>query len=490
MSSPAHLFQLLLPEVVVSVCALVVLFVDVSLLRQKPSSLRSRVAIALTIVGCIVGIVCATRMNTGVAFPMVDLTAVVPLLKIVLLGLTVFTALISWDAKFTKHVGEYYALLLLAAAGLMLLISSNNLLMIFVAVELVSLSLYAMTALNKSSAASAEAGLKYFLFGGTAAAFMLYGISLIYGLTGSLDLNTVAASLESQKLEPLHYLAIILTLTGFGFKIAAAPFHLWAPDVYQAAPTPIAAFIASASKVASFFVLARVLMCGFASVRGVADANGWTQILAILAALSMILGSIAAIAQTRVKRLLAYSAIANAGYALLAFWSGESRAVSSLLFFVVTYAVTVLGAFGIVSLVENDGNRDDLTAFAGLSRRAPALSLCMLIFMLSLAGIPPLSGFFGKFYLFTAALSGPEQMRPLWLVVIGAATSALSLYYYLQVLKQIYVIAPPAGAKPLQVDFPAKFAVLTLAVVVIVLGCAPGLLLNNLDSGLSLLCRL
>ncbi|MGZ4964175.1 MAG: NADH-quinone oxidoreductase subunit N, partial [Limisphaerales bacterium] len=478
---------LLLPEIVIAISALAVLFVDVSILREKPIALRSRIISALTIVGCLIGIVCAAQGGSATSFAMVDLPSVGPLLKIVLLGLTIFTALISCDAKFTRHVGEFHALLLLAAAGLMLLISSNNLLMIFVAIELVSLSLYAMTALNKSSAASAEAGLKYFLFGGTAAAFMLYGISLLYGLTGSLELDAVSTSLQTHTLEPLHYLAIVLTITGFAFKIAAAPFHLWAPDVYEAAPTPIASFIASASKVASFFVLARVLLVGLAPQRGIDGAAGWTQILAVLAALSMVLGSIAAIAQTRVKRLLAYSAIANAGYALLAFWSGESRAVSALLFFVITYSVTVLGAFGIVSLVESDGNRDSLSAFAGLSRRAPVLSMCMLIFLLSLAGIPPLSGFFGKFYIFTAALSGPEHLRPLWLVVLGAATSAISLYYYLQVLKQIYVIPAKADAKPLQVNAPATFAIVAMAIVVVLLGCLPGLLLNNLGSGLSLL---
>ncbi|MDB6056911.1 MAG: dehydrogenase subunit [Verrucomicrobiales bacterium] len=480
-SNPSHLLTLLLPEIVVAICALAVLFVDVSLLRQKSIEVRSRASSAITILGCLVAIVCAARNTPANAFAMVDLTAVGPVVKIVLLALTIFTALISWEARFTRHIGEYYALLLLAAVGLMLLISSNNLLMIFVAVELVSLSLYAMTALNKSSAASAEAALKYFLSGGTAAAFMLYGISLLYGLTGSLDLEIIASSLQTHALEPLHYLAIVLTITGFAFKIAAAPFHLWAPDVYVAAPTPIASFIASASKVASFFVLARVLLIGFAG------GPGWTTILAVLAALSMVLGSVAAIAQTRVKRLLAYSAIANAGYALLALWSGEARAVSSLLFFVITYAVTVLGAFGIVSLVENDGKRDELSAFAGLSRRAPVLSMCMLVFLLSLAGIPPLSGFFGKFYIFTAALSGPEHLRPLWLVVLGAATSAISLYYYLQVLKQIYVVPAAAGAKPLPVNGPATFAVVALAIIVVVLGCVPSLLLNNLGSGLSLL---
>lgn len=487
MSSPSNLFFLLLPETIVAIAALAVLFVDVSLLRQKPLGVRCRIAAAVTVLGCVLAASACGFSGTPKVFAMVDLPSIGPVLKLVLLGLTVFTALISSNAKFTKHVGEYYALLLLSAAGLMLLISSSNLLMIFIAIELVSLSLYAMTALNKSSGASAEAGLKYFLFGGTAAAFMLYGISLLYGLTGSLNLDVIATSLQTRALEPMHYLAIVLTISGFAFKIAAAPYHLWAPDVYSAAPTPVASFIASASKVASFYVLARVLLVGFGASAGFGVEHGWSQVLGVLAACSMILGSVAAIAQTRVKRLLAYSAIANTGYALLAFWSSEAHAVGSLLFFVITYAVTVLGAFGIISLVEADGNGDQLSAFAGLSRRAPVVSFCMLVFLLSLAGVPPLSGFFGKFYIFTAALSGPDHLRPLWLVVLGAGTSAISLYYYLQVLKQIYVVPANADATPLQVNAPAVVAVVGLAIVVVLLGCVPGLLLNNFDSGSSLL---
>jgi NADH-quinone oxidoreductase subunit N len=373
----------------------------------------------------------------------------------------------------------------------MLLISSNNLLMIFIAVELVSLALYAMTALNKASVASAEAGLKYFLFGSTAAAFMLFGLSLIYGLTGELQLDAVATKLQSQSLEPIHYLALAMTLTGFGFKIAAAPFHLWAPDVYQAAPTPIASFIASASKIGSFFVLARVVVAGFGAERGNVSWShtvaGWMPVLAVIAAISMVLGSVAALTQTRVKRLLAYSAIANAGYALLALLANESQAMSSLLFFVISYGVTVLGAFAVVALVENSGSSDHLTGFAGLSRRAPVLSACMLVFLLSLAGIPPLSGFFSKFYVFTSALSGPEHLEALWIVIIGAATSAISFYFYLQILKQIYVSPPREDAVPVRAPLPAQLAVIALAVVTLLLGCMPGLLLDHLNTGLTLL---
>jgi NADH-quinone oxidoreductase subunit N len=491
MTNPTNLLRLLAPEAIVVFTALLALFLDVSFTRDKSNATRQRVVGGVAVCGCLLAIAWIALTTPADGFSMVDLVAVAPILKAVVLGLTIVTVFLSLDTQFTKHLGEFYALLLLAATGLMLLISSNNLLMIFIAVELVSLSLYAMTAFNKASAASAEAGLKYFLFGSTAAAFMLFGISLLYGLTGELQLDDVAQKLQSQTLEPIHYLALVMVLTGFGFKIAAAPFHLWAPDVYQAAPTPIAAFIASASKIGSFFVLARLVLAAFTAERGSASWHqmvaGWMPVLMVVAAISMVLGSVAAITQKRVKRLLAYSAIANAGYALLALMANEPRAISSLLFFVVSYGITVIGAFGVVALVENAGGRDQLSDFAGLSARAPALSACMLVFVLSLAGIPPLSGFFGKFYVFTSALSGPEHLQALWILIVGAVTSAISLYYYLQILKQIYVVPARENAGRLRASLPAQLAVIALAAVTILLGCVPGLLLHHLNTGLTLL---
>ncbi len=488
--NPLNLMRLVAPECILVIFALTALFMDVATLREQSAKVRQWVVGSLSGVACLTVMIWIACIRPEGSYSMVELPAVSFLLKEVLLGLTLVTALISFDAKFTRHIGEYYALLLLAAVGLMLLISSNNLLMIFVAVELVSLSLYAMTALDKTSPASAEAALKYFLFGSVAAAFMLFGISLLYGVTGQLQLDAIAGKLQTQHLEPIHYVALVMTLTGFAFKIAAAPFHLWAPDVYQAAPTPIASFIASASKVGSFFVLARIVLAGFGSARGGAGwghlAAGWVPVLAILATVSMVIGNLVAIVQTRVKRLLAYSAIAHGGYALMALLADEQRAVSSLLFYVITYAITVLGAFGVVAMVEHSGGRDRFSDFAGLSRRAPLLSFCMLVFLLSLAGIPPLSGFFGKFYVFTAAISGPDHLQAFWLLIVGGATSVVSIYYYLQVLKQIYVAPAPANVGSLNISMPAQIGIVALAIAVIVLGFAPGLLLGRLNDGLTL----
>src|SRR5580658_3660668 len=318
--------------------------------------------------------------------------------------------------------------------------------MIFIALELLSISLYALAAFDKGSMASSEAALKYLLFGGMSAAFTLFGISLVYGMAGDIQLDAIAARLRVQPVEPVFYTALVMTLVGFAFKLAAAPFHLWAPDVYEGAPTPVASFIASGSKVASFFVLARILLTAFPGARGTASLNdflpGWAPVFIVLAVLSMVAGNVAAIVQTNVKRLLAYSAIAHAGYALLALLADQRHALSALLFYTITYAFTVLGAFAVVGVVEAGGRSGTLADFAGLSRRAPVLSFCMLIFMLSLAGIPPLSGFFGKFYIFTAILDTAPKLSLLWLVVLGVAASAVSLYYYLQVLKQIYATAP------------------------------------------------
>ena len=474
----------LAPEIIVVATALLVLLADLALAREKPLGVRVGLAGTITCLGCALAMAWIVQAPCTAHLAMLAVTPMTQWIKLPLLVLTIFAAALSGHERFTRHAGEYFAVLLLAAAGMMLLISSDNLLMIFVALELLSVSLYALAGFDKGSVASSEASLKYFLFGGVSAAFTLFGISLVYGVAGDVQLGDIAAQLRGRPAEPIFYAALVMTLVGFAFKLAAAPFHLWAPDVYEGAPTPVASFIASGSKVASFFVLARILLSGFQDARGMVSVDflaGWAPVVAVLAALSMVAGNVAAIVQTNVKRLLAYSAIAHAGYALLALLADRREALSALLFYAITYAFTVVGAFAVVGVVEQSGRKASLADFAGLSRRAPLLSFCMLIFMLSLAGIPPLSGFFGKFYLFTAAAEATPKLSLLWLVVLAVAASAVSLYYYLQVLKQIYAVPPataPAWPRP---ALSARVAIVLLAAIVIALGCAPDLLLGKIS---------
>jgi NADH-quinone oxidoreductase subunit N len=483
----AEIFRQVVPETILVVTALVVLAVNLIAKRSA-----DRMSAALSSLGCVVAIVWIS-MNPNRGNILDGMLVVDPLTqfaKQVLLGLTIFTAVISLQTKFTKHIGEFFALLLLATVGMMFLVSSENLLMIFVALELISLSLYVMVAFKKENIQSAEAALKYFLFGGMSAAFTLFGLSLIYGLSGEINLSAIAAKLDGKIADPLFLVALVMTLIGFGFKIAAVPFHLWAPDAYQGAPTPVASFIAAGSKVASFFILAKLVWIGFDGAGGSAGwrefDQGWIPVVATMAALSMVLGNLAAISQSSVKRLLAYSAIAHGGYALVAILTNHREVSSSLLYYVITYAITVLGAFAVVAVVEHNQNGDKLSDFAGLSKRAPLLSACMMIFMLSLAGIPPLAGFFGKFYVFADALRfGARDLGLLWLVILAIGMSAVSLYYYLQVLKQIYV-AKSSDEKPVSVSAPVQAAIFVLALAVLLLGCLPNLLVSKLVAAIQL----
>ncbi|HXG47033.1 MAG TPA: NADH-quinone oxidoreductase subunit N, partial [Methylomirabilota bacterium] len=413
--------------------------------------------------------------------------------KGVLLVLTLCTALVSLETKFTEHPGEYFALLLLATVGMLFLVSTENTLLIFVSLELVSLCLYVMTAFNKQNARSAEAALKYFLIGGVSAAFLLFGLSLAYGLTAELNLAKMAAKLAGAPPDPLLLVALLMILAGFGFKVAAVPFHWWAPDAYQGAPTPSAALIASGSKVASFFILAKVMMVGFAGAEGSGAwrgfAQGWVPVLALLAALSVVMGNIAAIAQSSVKRLLAYSAVAHAGYALVGVLANQKAdGFAAVLYYATTYALTAVGAFAVVAVVQGRTGDDRLATFAGLSRRSPVLAACLMVFMLSLAGIPPLAGFFGKVYLFKAGLfvkgGGAASLGLLWLVILAIAMSAVSLYYYLQVLKQAFVADAPADAPELPVSRVTVLMLVLLAGAVLLLGLFPNWLVKPLLAAL------
>jgi NADH-quinone oxidoreductase subunit N len=480
-----ELLRVALPEVIVVIAALCVLSVDLMFLRTSEMRLRGSVGAVLSLAGCAAAVawILHTPQYANVLDGMLVLNPLVQRVQIALLILSMLTILIFIGSTFTQHISEYLAIILLATVSMMLLVSTQNLLLIFLSLELLSLSLYILTAFNKRSVRSAEAALKYFLFGGISAAFLLFGFSLLYGLSNSMNLVSIATSVHGTLLDPLLIVALVMTLIGLGFKVAAVPFHFWAPDVYQGAPAPSAALIASASKVAGFFIFYQVMVIGLAGAEGSVVwhgyVSGWVPVVAIAAVLSMVLGNLVAIVQTSMRRLLAYSAIAHAGYMLLGILSHTDQSLRALLYYAITYALTVLGAFGVVALVEKETGGDTLSDFAGLSRRAPVPSFCMLIFLLSLAGIPPLAGFFGKFYLFSAALtSTPGTLGLLWLVVLAIAMSAVSLYYYLKALKYIYVIDPSSDALPIRSSMLHQIVLCLIAFSVVLLGCAPNLLLR------------
>jgi NADH-quinone oxidoreductase subunit N len=471
------LLKLVSPEAIVVVTALIVLSMGLATKRTEPICLVIA-ALGLLIAICSISLLPRSANLFGGMLVISPLTS---LFKVICIVLTLFTVLLTQSERLPGNYGEYVAIILLATIGLMLLVGSEQLLVIFIGLELLGLSLYVLTAFNKTDIRSAEAGVKYFLFGSTASAFTLFGISLVYGMSGSTSLATISEKLGNGNAQPLLAAGIVMTLVGFAFKIAAAPFHLWAPDAYQGAPVPSAAFIASGSKVASFVVLGKIVLVGFAPARGSADWHaliaGWSPVLAILAASSILLGNLVALAQTNVRRLLAYSAVAHGGYTLLGLVAGSPDGFSATLFYTTIYAITLVGAFGVVGLVRRETGGDDLNDFAGLSGRAPFLAGCMLIFMLSLAGMPPLAGFFGKFYLFSAAMRAGPTHGLLWLVVLALFGSLISLYYYLMVLKVIFVDRGSSGHRsPMTDHLTQNLAVCAVAALVLFFGVMPQIL--------------
>ena len=475
------LLRLAAPEAILVLTALLVL--ALGFLNGRASTLCSGVAAAGLLFASSAVLLLppqATLFND-----MLTITPLISLFKVICLALAFFTVILARQLD-SPHHGEYLALLLLATVGLMLLVGSEELLVIFIGLELTGLSLYIMAAFDKTDVRSAEAGLKYFLFGSTASAFTLFGISLVYGMTGTTGLAAIAAKLGS--VSPLLAAGIVMTLIGFAFKIAAAPFHLWAPDTYQGAPAPSVAFIASASKVASFFVLGKILLLGFGPAQGSAGWHamvaGWSPLVAVLAALSILVGNLVALAQSNVRRLLAYSAVAHAGYTLLGLVAGDREGFSATLFYTTIYAFTLVGAFGVVALVRSETGGDDFVHFAGLRQRSPWLAGCMAIFMLSLAGIPPLAGFFGKFYLFSAALHAAKNYGLLWLVALALLGSLISFYYYLLVLKVIFVDKAATDVPMLRLDFVQRASIAVLALIVLFLGLFPGGLVWKITSSL------
>jgi NADH-quinone oxidoreductase subunit N len=443
-----ELLKLASPETIVVITALAVLSIGLVTGRVKSTATVSTAnpaqdagdtssatgicsAVAAFGLAVAIGTVLMLPRNATLFGGMVVITPLTSLFKIICIALAFFTVLLTTSEKSLRHPGEYLALVLFATVGLMLLVGSEELLIIFIGLELLGLSLYVMTAFDKTDVRSAEAGVKYFLFGSTSSAFTLFGISLIYGMSGTTSLGAVSEKLATVSVQPLLAVGIVMTLIGFAFKIAAAPFHLWAPDAYQGAPVPSSAFIASASKVASFVVLGKIVLVGFAPFHGSAAWHamvaGWSPVLAALAALSILLGNLVALAQSNVRRLLAYSAVAHAGYTLIGLVAGDRTGFSAALFYATIYAITLVGAFGVVAMVRRETGGDDFSNFAGLSSRSPLLAGCMSVFMLSLAGIPPLAGFL-KILSFSVALRAGANHGLLWLISRQLG-SFISLYY-------------------------------------------------------------
>jgi NADH-quinone oxidoreductase subunit N len=472
----SDLVSITVPETILEIVSLLVLVIDLGWLRKSAQSTRMSVACTLGVLGCVGALLWLFLHPTAAPFADGALVAT-PLVAAAQGGILILTALVlllSLKAEFSRNPGELVAIVLLATTGMLLVTAARDLLVIFVALELLSLSLYVLTAFAKRSAQSAEAALKYYLFGGMSAALMLFGFSYLYGLTGTTNLSLMPAALSGDTV-PLAVIALVMVAAGLGFKVAAVPFHLWAPDTYQGAPAPVTALIASGSKVASFALLVAVTD-GVIAPNYSANGSAWIVVLLTMALGSIVLGNLAALAQTSVRRLLAYSAIAHAGYMLLGIAAHTAQCGAAVLYYVLTYALTTVGAFGVIGIVERTTGSDRLDAFAGLSRRNPLLAGTMLVFLLSLAGIPPLVGFWAKFNLFSAVLRAASTSQ--WgLVLVAAAlgASAISLYYYLQVLKRIYVVQP-TQLEPLPVSFVELATLVMIALAVVVLGLLPGML--------------
>lgn len=464
-------FWLLVPEMVLAACGMLLLVLG-STGRRVGNRAAAGGALASLAITAVLVLWAHGEATPGQAIlaEMFVLDGFALFWKLVFLLATALTVFLS--VRFVEEggarPGEYYSLLLLATTGMLLMVSGYNLLSIWIALELMALSSYILAGYFKHEKRSNEAALKYFVLGALSSGILLYGISLLYGSTNALALPALAEGLAAATLRGslLAGVGWLLLAVGLFFKVAAVPFHVWTPDVYVGAPTPVTGYLASASKAASFAILARIFFQGLAPV--VVD---WQIIVAAVASLSMIWGNIAALTQDNVKRMLAYSSIAHAGYILVGVLAASEIGLWAAMFYLLSYSVFTLGAFGLVVLLERREYAGETYAdYAGLAQRSPLLALLMLVFLLALTGIPPTGGFFGKVYLFAAAI----EAGWIWVAVIGVLTSAISLYYYMGIAVQMY-LKDSEATTPQPLRAPALVGALVFcAAFTVLLGILPG----------------
>ena len=478
--SPGDLF-LILPELLVTAAACIVLALDPVLHSSKKDGL---VWLSLGTLAVCIGLTASQMNHAASAFGgLVVIDTYGCFWKLLLYFFTGLTVLLSYSylKEERLYYGEYYGFVLLALAGMMVMVSAADLLTIYLGTELMSLSLYVMAGINRSEPRSLEASAKYFVLGSFSSGILLYGISLLYGATGSTRLPAIAAASGRSLDDPLLLFATILLAVGFSFKLAVVPFHMWTPDVYQGAPTSVTAFMAVASKAASFGAFLRVFVEGLGGLK----AN-WSAIFLLLCIATLVLGNVVALVQTNIKRMLAYSSIAHAGYALIGVVAagrlGEAASsangIASVLLYLALYAFMTFGAFAIVAMLrKGEIEGEEIEDFTGLARRYPLAALLMLIFMVSLAGIPPTAGFIGKFYVFMSAVEAGMT----WLAVVALIFAAVSAYYYLRLVMVMYMREPGevTATSPRLVMSPTLSIVLACAVAgVVIFGFYPNPLVN------------
>jgi NADH-quinone oxidoreductase subunit N len=459
-------FYYLLPEIVLTSGALLVLVSDVLL----PYRSRALTWITVAVLGATLAAMAPfVDTNLEIAQGLLAVDRFAFFFKVLFLTAALLTVLMS--ARYLEiegaSPGEYHFLILCATLGMMIMAGGVDLITSFIGLETMAVSFYILVGFIKPNQRSNEAAVKYFLLGAFSLGILLYGMSLLYGLSGTTNLRVMATVFAGQERHPLLVLAVILIVGGMGFKIAAVPFHMWAPDVYEGAPTPVTAFLSVGSKAASFAMLLRIFMLGVPSMN--AD---WRLLFEVLAIVTMTVGNVAALTQSNLKRMLAYSSIAHAGYLLIGVVAATPRGVAAMLIYLAVYAFMQLGAFAIIVMMRrHDIVGDELKDLSGLHIRHPLAAFAMLLFMLSLGGIPPTAGFMGKFWLFSAAI----EAGYVGLAVIGVLNSAISLYYYVRIVVFMYLKKETTGSQP--VASPALAFTLAVAVVAtIALGIYPRLL--------------
>ncbi len=484
--------QLFIPELTLAIFAIAVILLDLFVQRK---GVLAGVSVAGLVISAGFTLTMWGSEPQTIFNNMLAVDSFALFFKLLFTGIAILVILASVDyaSKLTNLQGEYYALVLLSVLGMMLMAAATELISIYVALGLTSLSLCALVGFLKDSKSS-EAALKYFLLSAMVSAVLLFGMALVFGVTGETQLSKIAQVIQAMPLtnitdNPALVLGVVLLIVGFGFKIAAVPFHMWVPDVYEGAPTPITAYLSVGSKAAGFAVILRI----FSSAFGLPEwlSLNWGMLFAVLAAISMTLGNVVALPQTNIKRMLGYSSIAQAGYLMVGLATvgilptADVLGQSAILFFLASYTVTNLGAFIAIIAISNKTNSDLIQDFSGMIRRAPGLALALTLCLVSLIGMPPAAGFMAKFYIFSAGV----HSGLLWLVIIAVLNSVISAYYYLRVVKVMWFGEPTSTEKVFS-SGALRFSLFITSIGVLLLGILPGLVMKLTEAASKMLAFL